>query len=1018
MQSSNLTGANAPLIPDHTLLRPIGRGAYGEVWLARNVMGTLRAVKIIWRRQFASERPYEREFAGIKRYEPVSRSSGGLVHVLHVGRNDAEGYFYYVMELADPAISDRHSTSSEHPNPQSDLPMRGAPETEALLTAYSPRTLRSDLQRLGHLPPADCLRLALDVASGVAQLHRHGLVHRDVKPGNIIYAHGRAKLADIGLVSAAGEGQTFVGTEGYIPPEGPGSPGADLYALGMALYEASTGYSPDHFPDVPAEWFADHAGSDALEFHEVILKACEGQRERRYRSAEAIQADLALLQSGQSVRRVRALERRYARLRLCGVVGALLLVGAFGSALFANYRARVAAASRAKEARLREQAQNSLARAENAERESREQLYTALLEQGRATVLTGERGQRVRALEAVRQASAISNSVALRGVAVAALAVPDVRFERELPTTPDMTVLKLDPGFERVASCRGNGPVEIRSVANQQLLASLPASTNKPGFAGLWSPDGQHFAVSRDYDSVGRINDIEVWEPARTNRVLLLRHCMWGAMSFHPRLPQIMIGQTPHAAVTWDLETGKELSRHRLPGEPVDLEFSPDGERFLALYPDGTNWTVTVNRTADGAALASHAFSARMRECNWHPGGGWLAVPDYNGAVHWMDAETGETRVLGQHKAIAVHAVFSPDGQYLFSGGWDRELICWDARTLLRAFTVGLDSYKIQFRADGHQCAILRSPEVRLQLHTFESPALCGQFAEDIGGILNRAAFSPDGRWLAVSGAKRLMVWNSSSETGTEASGAAATAVRFASNDELFACRVGSCFRWRVIAGTNGAKPVLQPLPLFKPAGFEFCFPTASGVVFTTTHGSKLVGYDQLATEPERWEPTVTGPSGISPDGRWFGVFRSYTPYFYVYRLPEFELVARLTNQARISSFQFSPQSDELAVSSRAGVEFWNTTTWQRMRQLTNASQILYSPDARTFWLSTGLRSAGLYDARTAELLLPLPLNTIPLTLSPDGRYLAACVDGRHVQRWDLVRVRQELRKLGLDWEK
>ena len=76
-------------IPDHTLLRPIGRGAYGEVWLARNVMGALRAVKVIWRRQFESERPYEREFAGIQRFEPVSRSSSGLVHVLHVGRNEA-----------------------------------------------------------------------------------------------------------------------------------------------------------------------------------------------------------------------------------------------------------------------------------------------------------------------------------------------------------------------------------------------------------------------------------------------------------------------------------------------------------------------------------------------------------------------------------------------------------------------------------------------------------------------------------------------------------------------------------------------------------------------------------------------------------------------------------------------------------------------------------------------------------------------------------------------------------------
>ena len=51
-------------IPDHTLLRVIGRGSYGEVWEARNVMGTPRAVKIVRRHDFDSARPFEREFEG------------------------------------------------------------------------------------------------------------------------------------------------------------------------------------------------------------------------------------------------------------------------------------------------------------------------------------------------------------------------------------------------------------------------------------------------------------------------------------------------------------------------------------------------------------------------------------------------------------------------------------------------------------------------------------------------------------------------------------------------------------------------------------------------------------------------------------------------------------------------------------------------------------------------------------------------------------------------------------------
>jgi serine/threonine protein kinase len=92
-----------PQIPDHQLLRKIGEGSYGEVWLARNVMGTYRAVKIVHRQRFEHERPFEREFEGIKKFEPVSRSHEGLVDVLQIGRNDDQGCFYYVMELADDA---------------------------------------------------------------------------------------------------------------------------------------------------------------------------------------------------------------------------------------------------------------------------------------------------------------------------------------------------------------------------------------------------------------------------------------------------------------------------------------------------------------------------------------------------------------------------------------------------------------------------------------------------------------------------------------------------------------------------------------------------------------------------------------------------------------------------------------------------------------------------------------------------------------------------------------------------
>src|SRR6185436_8227971 len=88
-----------PAVPDHELLRRVGGGGYGEGWLARNVLGLFRAVKLVFRCKFSNDGPCEREFNGSRNVEPISRSHEGLVDILQVGRNDAGAYFYYVMEL-------------------------------------------------------------------------------------------------------------------------------------------------------------------------------------------------------------------------------------------------------------------------------------------------------------------------------------------------------------------------------------------------------------------------------------------------------------------------------------------------------------------------------------------------------------------------------------------------------------------------------------------------------------------------------------------------------------------------------------------------------------------------------------------------------------------------------------------------------------------------------------------------------------------------------------------------------
>src|SRR5262249_14198161 len=156
-----------------------------------------------------------------------------------VGRKDEHGYFYYVMELAD-------AVDRETPAPLA----TGAADW---VRNYRPQTLREVLARRQRLPIEECLPVAIGLARAIQHLHEHGLIHRDIKPSNVIFVNGIPKLADIGLVSGVEESRSFVGTEGFVPPEGPGTPAADLFSFGKVLYEMSIGRDRLDFPKLPED---------------------------------------------------------------------------------------------------------------------------------------------------------------------------------------------------------------------------------------------------------------------------------------------------------------------------------------------------------------------------------------------------------------------------------------------------------------------------------------------------------------------------------------------------------------------------------------------------------------------------------------------------------------------------------------------------------------------------------------------------------------------------------------------
>ena len=311
----------APQIPDHEMVRCIGQGSYGEVWLARNAVGTWRAIKVVYRQNFKDSRPYEREFSGIQSYEPVSRSNEGLIDVLQIGRNDPAGYFYYVMELADAAeIADAQRPASAPEDSRNPASSSFDPDL------YVPKTLSRVIEQRQRLSYEECLTLGLTLNLALGHLHRNRLIHRDVKPSNIVFVNGVPKLTDIGLVTDLAGAQSFVGTEGFIPPEGPNSPQADLYALGKVLYEASMGKDRNQFPE-PMTALGMNAESKALmELNAVLIRACAPDPKDRYQRAEEMNADLALLHNGESVRDKHALERRLKRMKQAAVITAAVIV--------------------------------------------------------------------------------------------------------------------------------------------------------------------------------------------------------------------------------------------------------------------------------------------------------------------------------------------------------------------------------------------------------------------------------------------------------------------------------------------------------------------------------------------------------------------------------------------------------------------------------------------------------------------------------------------------------------------
>lgn len=234
-------------------------------------------------------------------------------------------------ELArDDAVRERFRRETQaaaqisHPNIVKILDTGEAGGRPYVVMEYLPEPdLKEIIVRYAPLPEDKVAEMGMDCCRALEYIHRLGLVHRDVKPQNILFtADGTAKLSDFGIAAAVGEQTlsargTVTGTPAYMAPEQvqglPAVPQSDIYALGCILYEALTGRQPfegrtaeevmrAHLADRPRPVRSVNPSvSPSMEF--IVHKAMAKDPSRRYRTATEMMSDLAKVAAGEELDR-------------------------------------------------------------------------------------------------------------------------------------------------------------------------------------------------------------------------------------------------------------------------------------------------------------------------------------------------------------------------------------------------------------------------------------------------------------------------------------------------------------------------------------------------------------------------------------------------------------------------------------------------------------------------------------------------------------------------------------------
>jgi WD40 repeat protein len=920
---------------DYELLEEVARGGMGIVYKARQVsLNRLVALKMILAGSFASGRD-------IQRFRAEAEAAANLDHphivpIHEVGEH--EGQQYYTMKFVE-------GTS-----------LAGHPRGE----------IRAEVAGL------------VDVARAVHHAHQRGVLHRDLKPSNILVdSRGARLVADFGLAKrlAAVDGSItetgqVLGTPKYMAPEQAAgrkdlTVAADVYSLGVILYERLTGQTPFSGDNAltllrqaresePPRPSSIRPGLDR-ELETVVLKCLEKEPGRRYPSAEEVADDLHRWLRGEPIqaRQVGRLERAWRWCKrnpvvagLSVTVAASVLLGTIVSIMFgiwamsnAKRSERLAYAKREASRRANEAARKAIEEKEWSDRLG----YAA------------EINSAARDYQAAKMGRVRSRLAAL------------------IPSRPDEIDL------------RGIEWYHLQRLLNQSLKVFGLSSRGVGAMA--FSPDGRRLVV-------GAGSEVHEWDTVEERQLATLKtsggiesvaYGPDGVVVVHNAREDEWDGSILLRA--WDPKTGKDKLIIRT-GAGHNAAVSRDGRRAAIL---AANRGVRLMDLATGMIVGNLGGKRDFNDIMLNCCGIRLVFLDDSNQIRIWDAEANPAATVGQIDPL-VRIEPSPVGNTLLdfseaAGGAGVRLVAlrdrestvriWDVekhREKARLVGAGIGLATLVFSVDRRRIATSHD-DGTVRVWDVETGEQLASLRGHDGG-LNAVIFSPDGRRLASSGSDgTVRIWNS---------------------ETFFS---PTAFRGSDTEGFMGVCNLA-----FFPDGHRVALPDRILDVQT----GRVLERIPAGASNDRHASRVA----LSLDGRLMAT--ANTERIWVWDLAARREIAAIQHpgqHAFIRDISFSPNGRLLASVSDEVVRLWDVKDGREVLQLVGHEEdihdIDFRPDGRRLASASEDGTIRVWELPTGRLIRPLRakaqgrIRFFAVTYSPDGGLVAAGADDGTIHLWD-----------------